>query len=713
MLPATVVMVTMMIALCTSRQAAAQHLVGVPMQQQAATPSVVRSEARQIRFEDPLVRFLGVSQNQESQQDDKFDTISISRKNNAGGSVPYYSFALNIPNKLERDMLNDSADGRWERWDIVSASLVAEGMTDPAKIAGYQSKIDAVVRNLRKQTASLPQTEWPQVVFETLHRDLLTGKYDITCTDLAQSLDTGRFNCVSATVLFHTLAQRMGLDVCGLEMRGHALSRVRVGGEPVDLETTCAEWFKIRNSEKYSNENSPKRLTLAEQQQRKYDTADRAASRAASRNTIGASVADEAPALSPEVSSPETLRPGSVPRSLREVNDVQLVATIYYNQGVDDLTSSRFGKAVLENVKALQLDPQNDNAWRNLLATLNNWAIERASKEDYLSAAQLLDEGILLDPQYELFRSNQVHTYYHWIFSTAKKQDYQTAFAICQVAEERLPNQPNLRYLNFSIRRKLASEYLAAREDRKAFEQYDLATTIAPKDINVFEAEVRDVTKYAEQMVEQNDMFRAVSVIDQVMARYHALNRRQTRSTTVLPEPVLPEPPTTTFTTMASPVATSTASSHDSPLFAAPVVLENASGISDRQHQITVQPVGETPVFPTAYAAARPIFSFVKTPLEANLAVSPVVPPELMTRMQELRVDASVAWAAESLEQKQFAEAVRRLTFGNPDAGQFDVKQTELLRQAYSDWIASLQAEHRSADARAVLKMRDDSPYLK
>ena len=699
------VMATMMIILCTSRQAAAQHQVGVPVQRQTTTPFVTRSETRQVRFDDPMVRFMGVCQNKvlgqslqnnKSQQDDKFDTVSILRKNNAGGSSPYYSFALNIPNKLERDMLNDSADGHWKQWDIVSAALVAEGTTDPAKIAGYQSKIDAVVRNLRKQTASLPQTEWPQVVFETLHRDLLTGKYDVTCTDLAQSLDTGRFNCVSATVLFHTLAQRMKLDVCGLEMRGHALSRVRVADKPVDLETTCAEWFKIRNSE-----NSPKQLTLSEQQQRKYDTADRAAG----RNAIGAEVADEAPAL----------RPGNVPRSLREVNDVQLVATIYYNQGVDDLTSGRFGKAVLENVKALQLDPQNDNAWRNLLATFNNWAIERASKEDYLSAAQLLDEGTLIDSQYELFRSNQIHTYYHWIFSAAQKQDYQTAFRVCQFAEERLPKQPNLCYLNYSIRRKLASEYLAAQEDQKAFEQYDLATAIAPKDVNVFEAEVRDVTKYAEQMVERNDMPRAIRVIDQVMSRYQTLNRRQTQSIIVLPEP-----PTT---------ASSTPSSNDSPLFAAPVILETAGNTSDRQHQITVQPVGEMPVFPkklsvnispiaetsptaaqmavrvgNAYTAARPV--------EAPL-VETVVQPELITRMQALRVDASIAWATESLQQKQFAEAVRRLTFGNLTVDQFDAKQTELLRQTYRDWVASLQAEHRSAEAQTVLKMADDSPYLK
>ena len=689
--------VAIMIVTCISRHATAQHLVGVPAQQQAATSPVMRSEARQIRFEDPFVRFLGVSQERESQQDDKFGTVSIPRKNNDIGSAPYYSFALNIPNKLERDMLNDSASGRWERWDIVSASLVAEGMTDPDKIARYQAKIDAIVRNLRKQTASLPQTEWPQVIFETLHRDLLTGKYDITCTDLAQSLDTGRFNCVSATVLFHTLAQRMGLDVCGLEMRGHALSRVRVGGESVDLETTCAEWFRIRN-----NEKSPKQLTLSEQQQRKYDTADRAAS----RNASDPGVADEAPML----------RPGNVPRSLREVNDVQLVATIYYNQGVDDLTSNRFGRAILMNVKALQLDPQNDNAWRNLLATLNNWAIERASKEDYLSAAQLLDEGTLIDPQYELFRSNKIHTYYHWIFSTAQKQDYQTAFAICRFAEERLPNQPNLRYLNYSIRRKLASEYLAAQDDQKAFEQYDLATAIAPKDVNVFEAEVLDVTKYAEQMVKQNNMPRAISVIDQVMSRYHALNRRQTHPSVVLPETVLPEQSTT-------------ASSHDSalsPLFTAPVILETAADTSDRQQQITVQPVGEMPVFPkklgvnispiaqtspttarigNAYTAARPV--------DASLAAPFAVQPELMTRMQALRVDASIAWAAESLQQKQFAETVRRLTFGNPTVDQFDAKQAELLRRTYRDWIASLQTEHRTADAQAVLKMLDNSPYLR
>ena len=68
------------------------------------------------------------------------------------------------------------------------------------------------------------------------------------------------------------------------------------------------------------------------------------------------------------------------PASRREIGAAALVAVIYYNRGVDLLHESRFTEAVSVNVRALRLDPENETAAGNLLASINNWALRRARK---------------------------------------------------------------------------------------------------------------------------------------------------------------------------------------------------------------------------------------------------------------------------------------------------------------------------------------------
>lgn len=82
---------------------------------------------------------------------------------------------------------------------------------------------------------------------------------------------------------------------------------------------------------------------------------------------------------------------------------------IYYNRGVDLLTANRFAEAAAANAKALELDPQNTPARGNLLATLNNWAIDLARHGHYGRAADLLSQGLAIAPDYAPFKTNVVY----------------------------------------------------------------------------------------------------------------------------------------------------------------------------------------------------------------------------------------------------------------------------------------------------------------
>ena len=626
----------------------------------------------QIRFDGGEVLFLGLSESNDPANQELFDgyrIVTVPCKGSPPAVPRYYCFALAMPNALEYDLLDDSADGIWQHWDIVSAALVAEGLYDRPRVDAYRDQVAAIVR----QVPSQEKDRLVQSIFETLHGRLLTGKYDVACTNLAQSIDTGDFNCVSATVLFHAMAQHAGLDVCGLEMRGHALSRVRYNQQVIDLETTCAEWFNLSESER-------KRSQAASNIG--YDTAYIAARRQmpqtvdqslkANRSPDAGKLAVRSASLDP-ADLPPTLPPNESPGSFREITDVQLIATIYYNRGVDELTAGHFSTASVANIKALQLDPHNENAWRNLMATFNNWAIARASEGDYVSAAQLLDEGRFIDDGYELFRANQVHTYYHWVVDVADNRDFDKALTLLQMAEDRLPNQANLRFLNYTIRRKMANDSISRQDDRKAYEQFDLAAEVAPNGINAVEAEVMDVLQHIRRLMDGNKLSRAIWLIDREFERH----------------------------------ATATASSPVQSV--AQPDMRKQSRPNAEPSQLSDAPPATAGTRP--YIAARPTNEQSQA-TQKNTSHRQSVKPELLEQMQTLRANAVVTWANESLKQREYPEAVRRLTIGEPAQDRFSNEQLTLLRQTYTDWAAALRSENRHAEAQTVHKLAADSPFL-
>lgn len=281
---------------------------------------------------------------------------------NHGGAA---GLAYSRLNASERRLFADAADGRLGAHSLLVAALVANGVDSQETLDHYQKQLDEYTRELKR---SVPLTERGykevEAVFEFLHSRILNGGYRIDCTDLRLAMDEGRFNCVSASVLFQCLAHACGFDVRALEMPGHAMSRVYLADGPLDIETTCAVWFRLMHDPKQQAQSV--------------------------RETLG------------------TI-PGEAGNAAREVSGVGLVGMVYYNRGVDLLADGRFAEAALANAKALHLDPGNRTARGNLLATLNNWAIALGQSGQLEEAMNMLRAGLAMDPQYEPFVLNYAH----------------------------------------------------------------------------------------------------------------------------------------------------------------------------------------------------------------------------------------------------------------------------------------------------------------
>lgn len=269
---------------------------------------------------------------------------------------------------VEHSLFADAADGQLEQHSLLIATLVASGVELPDVLDHYQRQLDGYAAELKKAgTLNGSGRENVEAIFSFLHRRILHRGYRIECTDLRMALDDGRYNCVSASVLFQCLAERCGLDVRGLEMPGHAMSRVYLAEEVLEVETTCAAWFRLMDD--------PKRQAQSV------------------RETLGTT-------------------PGRSDAAAREISSVGLVAMVYYNRGVDLLAEGRYADAALANAKALVLDPGNQTARGNLLATVNNWAIALGRSGRWDEAVVLLEAGLTFAPEYEPFALNLAHVQY-------------------------------------------------------------------------------------------------------------------------------------------------------------------------------------------------------------------------------------------------------------------------------------------------------------
>ncbi len=292
----------------------------------------------------------------------------------------------------------DGADGRWDDHWLLTAALVASGVSDRDRLAQYEARFDRWAVELSREGRAGDPRRQARRILDFLHARILQGGYRLDATDLREALDEGRFNCTSASVLFNCLAQRLGMAVCGLELPGHAMSRVVFAQGSLDVETTSPASLKPQ---------------------------------AASGSPAGGRAAP------------------------REVTDVQFVAMIYYNRGVDLLARRRFAEALASNAKALRLDPSNATARGNLFATLNNWAVALAKDGRYAEAAGLLRRGLLLDPGGEPLAANYVRVHRQWVDALCGQGRFDEALAVLCAAAEIRPDEPVFRGLRAEIRRQI------------------------------------------------------------------------------------------------------------------------------------------------------------------------------------------------------------------------------------------------------------------
>jgi tetratricopeptide (TPR) repeat protein len=259
------------------------------------------------------------------------------------------------PTDDEKSLFAAAKGGRLGMWTFAEVALVASGVTDPSKRRGYLARIDALEAQARQANgrATTPRERGARLL-QFLHDGPMAKGYVSDQMLLDAVLDTGKYNCMSSTVLYAVLARRLGLEARAVEVPGHVYAVLYVDGKPVDVETTSAHGFDPANPEEREKLRKEKGIVVLES--------------------------------------------GHGDRG-REVRELGLAAAVYANRSAALAGAKRYHEAAVAGFCALSLDPESPAAATNAVAALTNWTLALADDGKYEEAVRVARAGLATGPR--------------------------------------------------------------------------------------------------------------------------------------------------------------------------------------------------------------------------------------------------------------------------------------------------------------------------
>lgn len=156
------------------------------------------------------------------------------------------------PTPNELSWIHEAATGTLsaDKWEELF--LIASGDNDPQHRKACIETIEKWANAMKPKLGSLEDREKAEVILKELHATLMSGGYVEDQSSLAAIFDKKTFNCVSSTVLYHIVCQRLGVQVGFMEFpgssfySGHVMAMFDDKSQSIDVETTNVDGFDIR-----------------------------------------------------------------------------------------------------------------------------------------------------------------------------------------------------------------------------------------------------------------------------------------------------------------------------------------------------------------------------------------------------------------------------------------------------------------------------------
>jgi hypothetical protein len=262
-------------------------------------------------------------------------------------------------------LIEDLADGRLDSYSLSDAVLIASGVRDDASLDQYRKKLRSIVDTVvgRVRTWGGPERRGRRLLAE-LHRTALK-RYQPDADRFVALLDTGTYNCVSATLLYIIAARELGLNPSGAETPLHVFVVLDTPVRRVSIETTSPTGYDARHDLLQF-----RTFVLAN----KYATAEELAQRGV-ENVFA-----------------------EFHRLTQPVPAERVVAMLYHNAGIRALQSGDAVSAARSLVSAARIYPNLAYRSESLRTTLA-WAVrEQYDKGAYAASYQLADVAMRFFP---------------------------------------------------------------------------------------------------------------------------------------------------------------------------------------------------------------------------------------------------------------------------------------------------------------------------
>ena len=269
------------------------------------------------------------------------------------------------PAAANEQLALDMADGRLDRFSLLEAAGTIGGM-DSSSLQAARLRLQDVVASLDRESHA-HDAERLAALLALLHDRIFTGRYDAAASQISATLAHGDFNCASSATLFLVAAEMANFSTHAVLLPGHVRCRVWIEADE--------RWYDVEPSVRSGQPDQP----LGNER---------------SANQRG-----------------------------RELTDVQLLAKLYYNLGIDELKQGNYVGALQYARYGWQFDPRHTAAKDNVAAIVNNWSLALCQQLQFEEALRLIRHGLRQSPDDDLLTVSEIHIYVAWMQELMQRGD--------------------------------------------------------------------------------------------------------------------------------------------------------------------------------------------------------------------------------------------------------------------------------------------------
>ena len=290
---------------------------------------------------------------------------------------------------LEATLWSDLSDAQPDCYSLLRAAMIAGGCHSAITLDDCQARFDEFCRR-RCGSLARCQTDRQraEILFRDMHEEWLAGTaFQEHCYRTDQTLSGQAYNCLTSTILYLCLCRQFDIPARAVTRPTHVYCRLDLDA-PYDVQTTCPDWFE--------------RLGRP------------AGGRVAPTVDVG---------LGPA----------------RELDDVPLIARIYYNRGTTLLSQNEYRRAAKYLELSSRLDPFDPGSRRNLIAAWNNWSLHLCDVGQFAESATTLARCLHLAPDEPVTLANDLHVHHKWIIHLCRQRQFQEAFSLLDECHAQSP----------------------------------------------------------------------------------------------------------------------------------------------------------------------------------------------------------------------------------------------------------------------------------